>query len=799
MRARYALFLTLLATAGIHAQTPVAAASSNTPVATPDPISIEQAMADPEWIGPPVESAWWSWDGKRAYFPLKRKASGLHDLYGVDVSGGAPIAVIADNDRATIDAANPVYDGAHRRSAFVRNGDVFVRDLQSGALTQLTRGNDAAADPHFIAGDNGVIWHVDGTWYLYRFDQRLTATIVALKTEKDPAAKPEKADAFRDMQLRLFDTLRKDKQEHDDQRAQDQRMRNADPTRAAAPVYLGDDVAIQTTSLSPDGRWLIAVVAPKDGDAGRVGKLQKYVTESGYEEQEDERLRVGRNSPAGQTVKLVDLRDGSVANLSVDALPGIDIDPLAAMRKAAGKDALNGHRPLRVGGMQWTNDGRTVAVELLSVDNKDRWIATVDFGAKALRSAHRLTDPAWVNDFAFNEFGWMPDNKTLWLLSEQSGYSHLYTLVPGGVARERTQGDWETSAVQPSTDGRRAWFLCNRRWPGAYEVCEIDLTSDSVKEVTALEGVEDFTLSPDEHQLLVRYSGSYLPPQLAVVPSNGGNAVVLTDTRTDAYKVRNFLQPQFVQVPSTHGAKPIWAKLYRPAQLESGKRYPVVMFVHGAGYLQNVFKRFTYYFREQMFNQMLVQNGYLVLDMDYRGSAGHGRDWRTAIYRQMGHPELEDYIDGVNWMVKNQQGDAHHVGVYGGSYGGFMTFMAMFRAPDVFKAGAALRPVSDWSQYENDYTSAILNTPDIDPEAYKASSPIEFAEGLRGSLLICHGMMDDNVFFQDSVRLVQRLIELHKTDWSFEPYPLERHAFEDADAWLDEYRRIDALFERTLK
>src|SRR6185312_6962947 len=103
-------------------------------------------------------------------------------------------------------------------------------------------------------------------------------------------------------------------------------------------------------------------------DAGRVGKLQKYVTESGYEEQEDERTRVGRNSPAGQTLKLVDLRDGKVSNLSYDALPGIDADPLAALRKTAGKDALKGHRPLRLQGMAWTADGRSVAIELESVD-----------------------------------------------------------------------------------------------------------------------------------------------------------------------------------------------------------------------------------------------------------------------------------------------------------------------------------------------------------------------------------------------------------------------------------------------
>jgi dipeptidyl aminopeptidase/acylaminoacyl peptidase len=122
--------------------------------------------------------------------------------------------------------------------------------------------------------------------------------------------------------------------------------------------------------------------------------------------------------------------------------------------------------------------------------------------------------------------------------------------------------------------------------------------------------------------------------------------------------------------------------------------------------------------------------------------------------------------------------------------------MAMFKAPDVFKAGAALRPVTDWSQYNHGYTSAILNTPQVDSLAYRRSSPIEFAEGLAGPLLICHGMIDDNVLFEDSVRLYQRLIELHKDDVTLAPYPLDRHSFSHADSWLDEYKRILALFER---
>ncbi|RRU02639.1 S9 family peptidase, partial [Stenotrophomonas sp. 278] len=477
---------------------------------------------------------------------------------------------------------------------------------------------------------------------------------------------------------------------------------------------------------------------------------------------------------------------------------------LAALRKAAGKDALKGNRSLQVlggpgaPGVRWSADGQQAAIMLRANDNKDRWIASVNPASGKLENRHRLTDAAWIN-WGFNDFGWSSDNRTLWLLSEESGYSHLYTQQGTAKPQALTGGKWETSMPVPSADGRGFYFLCNQQAPGDYEVCAVDTASRQVRELTNLNGVEDFSLSPDGNQLLVRYSGAYLPAQLAVVPTTGGQAKVLTDTRSAEFKAREWIQPKLVQVPSKHGAGVVWAKYYGPEKLEPGRKYPIAMFVHGAGYLQNVHQRYPAYFREQMFHNLLVQKGYVVLDMDYRGSEGYGRDWRTAIYRNMGHPELEDYQDGLEWLVANQQGDRDHAGIYGGSYGGFMTFMALFRAPGTFKAGAALRPVVDWHQYNHGYTSNILNTPDIDPEAYRKSSPIEYAEGLQDNLLIAHGMMDDNVFFQDSVNLTQKLIELHKDNWSIAPYPLERHGYVRADSWLDQYKRILKLFETTLK
>ena len=191
-----------------------------------------------------------------------------------------------------------------------------------------------------------------------------------------------------------------------------------------------------------------------------------------------------------------------------------------------------------------------------------------------------------------------------------------------------------------------------------------------------------------------------------------------------------------------------------------------------------------------MFHNLLVQHGYIVLDLDYRGSEGYGRDWRTAIYRNMGHPELDDYLDGLDWLVANHQGDRDHAGIYGGSYGGFMTLDgAVPRSRACSRPAPRCARCRDWTQYNHEYTSNILNTPELDPEAYKRSSPIEYAAGLQDHLLIAHGMIDDNVFFKDSVDLTQKLIELHKDKWSIAPYPLERHGFTHAGCVV---RRVPA-------
>ena len=449
-------------------------------------------------------------------------------------------------------------------------------------------------------------------------------------------------------------------------------------------------------------------------------------------------------------------------------------------------------------GAEWQPGTDIAAIQLQSIDNKDRWIVTVDASKAKLTPRHRLHNKGWIN-WLFNDFGWTPDGEKLWYLSEESGFSHLYTLgLKSKKAQAVTAGEFEVMSPVFSVDGQQVFVLSNRSHSSEYDVYRVDLDGDNLERMTELKGVEDFSLSPNGEQLLLRWSSSYVPAQVSVLDMTRQRMNQLTDTRTEAYSDMQWQAPEIVGVPSQHGVEqPIWSKFYPPQGEFNGKR-PIVLFVHGAGYTQNTHLKFPYYFREQMFHNLLTQQGYLVLDMDYRASRGYGSDWRTAIYRQMGHPELEDLIDGVRWLVEEHNGDPDRVGVYGGSYGGFMSLMAMFRAPETFHAGAALRPVTDWAHYNHGYTSNILNTPQDDPEAYKKSSPIEFAENLEGHLLIAHGMLDDNVFYQDSVRLAQRLIELKKDHWELASYPMERHGFVYPESWYDEYRRIYQLFERTI-
>ena len=782
------------------------------PALAAQPLTLEKIMANPDWIGHPVESPHWSADGKTIFYQLKRDGSSLRDWYRVDPDTGKS-AQVGDAGRAGMDGV-PVFNRQHDQAAFIRHGDVFVRDLASGALRQITR---TAAREHALqwaADGRAVQYRVGQDWFSHDLVAGTTSSVAEVRAKDDPHA--EEPDELARKQLRLFKTLRDIKADENAERTREIELDQADSTRAGLKFWLGKKLNIVDTELSPDGNIMLVVTEPASYSKGKRPVVNHYVTESGYSKDEKARIYVGRNDPAPQSLWLLDLAAHAQHELDLDALPGIHDDPLKALRdkrikalRQAGHDkeaeAIKAPktRAVRIADegpatLAWSDDGKAVAVMFRAVDNKDRWIASVDLQHHKLVPQNRLHDQAWIN-WNFNDFGFIPHSHVLWYLSEETGYSQLYRKALDGKAEQLTHGEFEISHPQLSADGQWFYVRSNREAPYAYDVYRLPATGGKLERITAWQGMDEFALSPDGKRLLATHSSAYVPPQLAVIKVDGSGGRELTDTRKPAYKAMQWIEPEFVQVPSSHGQFKIHAKLYKAADFDPAKPHPAVFFVHGAGYTQDVTKGWSYYFREQMFNNLLAHEGYVVLDMDYRASEGYGRDWRTAIYRNMGHPELEDLLDGKSWLVKNYNVDPGRVGIYGGSYGGFMTEIALLRAPGEFAAGAAVRPVSDWSDYNHEYTSNILNDPQIDPEAYRRSSPIEYAENLADPLLMCHGLIDNNVLPDDTIRLYQRFIELHKNNFWMSLYPLERHAFEHADSWYDEYRRIHELFTRYVK
>jgi len=422
-----------------------------------------------------------------------------------------------------------------------------------------------------------------------------------------------------------------------------------------------------------------------------------------------------------------------------------------------------------------------------------------------LNLVDRQHDEAWISgpgigiwNYEKGNIGWLGDDVTAWFQSEESGYSHLYAVnTLTGTKRQLTSGSWEVYEAKLSKDGKYFYVTANREGPADRFFYRLNLADTNLIRYRPEPGNYEVKISPDEKMLAIRYSYSNKPWELFMMPNKPGARIQqVTHSTTADFEQYPWRDPEIIHFRAKDGAR-VSARLYRPDEIIAGG--PAVIFVHGAGYLQNVHHWWSQYFREYMFHNLLADRGYTVLDIDYRGSEGYGRDWRTGIYRHMGGKDLSDQVDGARYLVENLGIDPNRIGIYGGSYGGFITIFAMFKFGDIFKCGAALRSVTDWAHYNHPYTSNILNTPVEDSLAYRRSSPIYYADGLQGELLMLHGVIDTNVQFQDVIRLSQELIELGKDNWNLAVFPLEDHSFKESSSWTDEYRRILDLFEKNLR
>jgi dipeptidyl aminopeptidase/acylaminoacyl peptidase len=733
-------------------------------------------MRGPELVGTAPTNVVFGADGRYVYF--RWRSPGLDTLdeeYRVSVAGAARLERLPRNAIDTIPRASAAaWSPDRRRRVVVMKGDLWLIE-QRGAVRRLTQTVGTESNPGWAANGASISFTRDGNaWTLDLNGGRLTQ-LTDVRTGVAPRRAGEavgQSRELRDEQRALFDFIRR--------QVADERLRaDTDTVHTMKPLYLGERRSALRFEVAPDGKFVLMTVTERprgDTTEGRQVQMPVWVTQSGYVETQQIRTKVG-DAQARQTAALIEVASGKVTWIS--------------------RDSAAEQRGIDVSGIGFSATGRHALVRITTRDYEDAWLVAVDLPSLARRELAHLHDDAWLDGPLGGVAGWVPGSDLVYYGSEETGYAHVYTVdARGGAPRALTSGNWEVQQVDPSPDGRTLYLHTNEGDFGQVHFYALEVATGRRTRLTATEGRQDVEVSPDGRTLAVLHSTANHPPELYLQDARAGAvARKVTESPAAEFKSYDWIVPEIVMIPSDDGTQ-VPARLYRPrGRAPNGA---AVIFVHGAGYLQNVHRWWSSYYREYMFHHLLAARGYAVLDVDYRGSAGQGRVWRTAIYRHMGGLDLDDQLAGKRWLVRNLGVDSSRVGIYGGSYGGFITLMAMFTKPGQFAAGAALRPVTDWAHYNHPYTARILNEPHTDTLAYRRSSPIYFAAGLQGHLLICHGMVDDNVHFQDTARLIQRLIELGKENWEVAIYPVEPHGFRRADSWTDEYRRILSLFEETI-
>lgn len=743
-------------------------------------LTVPQIMAEPSMAGMRVEGEKLSPDGLKAVFLWNAEGKLPRDIYVVSTRGGGPQILIRQSDlpkpTASPTPENKLNYGISVRDDFAKardnaisglewspdskkvlfnqNGDIFILTIGTAQPKRYTKTQSPEIGARFIDNDRIMYQQGGNVFVLNTAD----ATVVQLTKEANP-------QSF---------------------------------------------ITVSGAAFSKSGSMLAYTVS--DGSKQKALIVPSYLDEF-------VQAPIFRRGWSDQRLFVIPTDGSRDAPFEI---------------KLPKPEGVNGFRRV-----VWAADGRSLIVDRNDRDTKRRQLYYVfNAGSKdeQIIAVTEETDEKWQAPLSAIVEPDPANAGRLVFCSEKDGYNHIYLATlekrtpepnPSGAVRQEntsnagfttnvaikqlTRGNWQVEWAKWVAGGSSIIYSSTEENPAERQFYELSPESGGKIMLPAFD--KGMRIAPqmdevnDQPTLLYGFSQWNRPDEIyaqKVCPRCRGLNLPerLTQTVSENFAKRVWNAPKFVDIPSRDG-KVIKAKIYLPAGHNAARRYPMAVFVHGAGYLQNTINGWNNYYREFMFNQILTQRGYVVLDIDYRGSAGYGRDWRTDVYDFLGGKDMDDHIDAIDYVVKNYAADATKVGVFGGSYGGFMAGMLATRAPEKVAAAAALRPVFDWKNYyasSPQYTAQRLGFPDKNPEAYKRSSPITYADRLERPLLILHGIVDDNVPVQDSQQMIEKLIRLGKTKY-FEAmlYPAENHGFVRPESWTDEYERILAFFEKHLK
>lgn len=758
-------------------------------------LQLEDIMKGDTFIGEQPFSGRWSLDSKKVYFEWNPSNELGASTYFWEKGMTKPLLVAAPEAAfSKLDfKGKPNVDIVY----YIDKGALYSYSIQNKAKKKLLQQSNPISNLQ-LGKDDGVLFFMQNENIL-KFDTK-QGTVVQLtnfKQGKEKEKEDEKDSFLNTQQKELFQFIRDQEAKKSWNKAKTDENKSDFPR----PYYSGKS-SFESLKMAPKGNY--ATFRLVDAAETKSEIMENFITKDGYNQSVNTKEKVSVANLNKSKFGIYSVTQDSVYFVNFSSLSHIQDKPVYYNDYENLKNKEKEDRLLFVQEPTYSENGAYAITEIRSLDNKDRWIIQLNLDNATFKEIDYQHDEAWIGgpgipsySYSVGTLDFLGDNETIYFQSEATGYSHLYSYnLKSNKKIQLTKGNWEVREVTLSKDKKSFYLTTNTTHPGNRGFYKLGVSGGELQPILTKDGAHEVSLSPDESTLLVRYSYKNKPWEFYIA-ANKKEATLspITHSTSKEFESYSWRTPEVITFKAQDGTN-VNARLYKPESVKTNRA--AIVFVHGAGYLQNAHNYWSSYHREYMFHNLLTDLGYTVLDIDYRGSDGYGRDFRTGIYRFMGGKDLSDQIDGKNYLVQNLGIYPEKVGMYGGSYGGFITLMAMLTKPNEFKSGAALRSVTDWAHYNHGYTGNILNFPETDPDAYKKSSPIYFADNLQGNLLMLHGMVDNNVEYKDVVRLSQRFIELGKKNWSLSSFPVEAHGFKETYSWVDEYSRILNLFNTTL-
>ncbi len=465
----------------------------------------------------------------------------------------------------------------------------------------------------------------------------------------------------------------------------------------------------------------------------------------------------------------------------------VDGTPRAAAHVGGDNDAYI------VPGFSWTPDSKSVCYRTLNrAQNRQKvLLLSPSAGLAAGRTLFVEEDPYWINVFDPPRF--LPGGRYLWK-SERTGYAHLYVGdVAGGELRPITGGDWMVDRVI-GVDEKKGlvYFTATEENVRRRPIYRVSLNGKGFAKLRESRGTHSAELSPDGRYLLDTHSSLTQSPVLSLLDSSGRSLRVV-DRPENGLAEYDLAMTEELEIPAEDGAR-LYARLVKPADFDPSRKYPVIVYVYGGPHAQVVRDSWG---ATSLLDHHLAQKGYLVWSLDNRGSWGRGHAWESAIFRSAGKRELADQLTGVKYLKSLPYVDGARIGIWGWSYGGYMTLFSLTNAPDVWKCGVAGAPVTHWKFYDTIYTERYMRTPKENPEGYEASAPLSKATDLKAALLLIHGTADDNVHLQNTLAFVDALVKAGKP-YALQLQPGQKHGIRGPKSLNFRNEAIVKFFEENL-